>query len=171
MVAEKVYVRTDEHGSMRVAASRISLDSVVIGFQQGEAPETIQRNFPTLTLEEVYGAITYYLAHREEVDAYLLRQEDLWDRLAAEHAHNPTPAMQRLHATIKRLEDIGALTGAEYAAALSQMKSDLAARVAAGEITAEQADSMLRLQEYTHLTRASGGYRAGATPRAAEHQP
>jgi hypothetical protein len=27
--------------------------------------------FPTLTLEQVYGAITYYLAHRAEIDRYL----------------------------------------------------------------------------------------------------
>ena len=35
------------------------------------SPDTIAENFPVLTLEEVYGAIAFYLANREEVDAYL----------------------------------------------------------------------------------------------------
>ena len=59
-------------GGYWVAGSRISLDSVVYAFLEGLAPETIVAEcFPVLTLEQVYGAITYYLAHRAEVDAYL----------------------------------------------------------------------------------------------------
>ena len=46
----------------------VSLDSVVIGFQQGYSPETVQQLYPALTLEEVYVAIAYYLADRIEVD-------------------------------------------------------------------------------------------------------
>jgi hypothetical protein len=34
-------------------------------------PESIQRSFPLLTLEEVYGAITFYLANEAEIDEYL----------------------------------------------------------------------------------------------------
>ena len=55
----------------RVAGTRISLDSVVIGFRQGESAEEIQRNFPALSLEQVYGTIAYYLGHRQEVEEYL----------------------------------------------------------------------------------------------------
>jgi hypothetical protein len=44
----------------------------VYRFLEGLSPESIQTDcFPTLTLEQVYGAITYYLRHRDEVDAYL----------------------------------------------------------------------------------------------------
>lgn len=59
-----------------VADSRISLDSVVGCFLEGLAPETIVAEcFPTLTLEQVYGSITFYLAHRSEIDAYLSSSE------------------------------------------------------------------------------------------------
>ena len=63
-------------GGYWVAGSRVSLDSVVYAFLDGLAPETILAEcFPVLTLEQVYGAITYYLAHRAEVDAYLKASE------------------------------------------------------------------------------------------------
>jgi len=52
----------------------------VIAFQQGHSAETIQQLYPALSLEEVYGAIAFYLANRDEVDQYLERQEQLWDR-------------------------------------------------------------------------------------------
>ena len=58
-------------GGYWIKESRISLDSLVYAFQRGASPESIQQSFPLLTLEEVYGAITYYLAHQAEIDAYL----------------------------------------------------------------------------------------------------
>jgi uncharacterized protein (DUF433 family) len=60
-----------------VARSRVSLDSVVHAFLSGESAESIAQAFPLLSLEQVYGAITYYLAHRDDVDRYLAaRQHD-----------------------------------------------------------------------------------------------
>ncbi len=59
----------------RVAGTRISLDSVVINWLNGETPESIVENFDTLTLESVYGALAYYLANREEIDQYLKQVE------------------------------------------------------------------------------------------------
>jgi len=56
------------NGGYYVAGKRVSLDSLVAGFNGGESAETIQQHFPALTLEEVYGAITFYLANQGEVD-------------------------------------------------------------------------------------------------------
>ena len=58
-------------GGYWVAGTRVSLDSIVYDFLDGMSPDSIAENFPVLTLEEVYGAIVFYLANREEVDAYL----------------------------------------------------------------------------------------------------
>ena len=58
-------------GGYWVADTRVSLDSVVYRFLEGLSPESIVDSFETLTLEQVYGAIAYYLANRAEVDAYL----------------------------------------------------------------------------------------------------
>jgi uncharacterized protein (DUF433 family) len=59
-----------------LTGTRISLESVIFPFLEGLSPETIAAEcFPTLTLEQVYGAITYYLSHRAEIDAYLRQAE------------------------------------------------------------------------------------------------
>jgi uncharacterized protein (DUF433 family) len=79
MNEESRYVRVDEHGVMRIGNSRVMLDSIVAGFAQGHSPETLQQQYPALSLEEVYGAITYDLAHTDEVHAYLKRQDELWE--------------------------------------------------------------------------------------------
>lgn len=58
-----------------IEGTRISLDSVVYAFWNGESPESIAQNFPLLSLEQVYAAIAFYLANRELIDAYLKEGE------------------------------------------------------------------------------------------------
>ena len=94
----KVYVRVDESGVMRVGASRVMLDSIVASFEQGHSAETIQQQYPSLSLEEVYGAIAWYLAHADEVAQYLQRQQAVWDQWRAKAAEQPSPVIQRLRA-------------------------------------------------------------------------
>lgn len=67
-----------------VAGTRVSLDSVIHAFRSGDSPESIAQSFPVLSLEQVYGAITFYLAHREEVDASLARAEQEYAKLLDE---------------------------------------------------------------------------------------
>ena len=68
---EKQYIEKRNEGYW-VAGTRVSLDSVILAFLDGLSPETIVSEcFPVLTLEQVYGAITYYLSRRDEMDAYL----------------------------------------------------------------------------------------------------
>jgi len=71
---EKQYVESVED-IYRLTGTRISLDSIVYAFWRGQTPEGIAQAFPALTLEQVYGALAFYLAHRAEVDAYLERAE------------------------------------------------------------------------------------------------
>ena len=70
----KEYVeQVDE--AYRVAGTRVSLDSIVYCFWNGDSPETIVQSFPVLTLEQVYGAIAYYLDHQDEIDEYIKQGE------------------------------------------------------------------------------------------------
>jgi hypothetical protein len=48
----------------------------VYAFVEGQTAESIAQSFPLLSLEQVYGAIAFYLANRDEVDAYLARTRD-----------------------------------------------------------------------------------------------
>ena len=78
---EKRYVEQRDEGYW-VAGTRVSLDSIVFAFLDGLSPETIVTEcFPVLTLEQVYGAITYYLAHRAEIDRYLQQADAEFDAL------------------------------------------------------------------------------------------
>ncbi len=96
MPAERSYVRTDERGVMRVGSTRVMLDSIVAAFQQGHSPETIQQQYPALTLEEVYGAVAHYLAHHDEVHAYLARQGEVWREWRERAAGQASSVLQRL---------------------------------------------------------------------------
>jgi uncharacterized protein (DUF433 family) len=66
----KEYVSHSD-GVYRISETRVSLDSVVYAWRDGLTPESIRANFPVLTLEEVYGAITFYLANQPAIDVYL----------------------------------------------------------------------------------------------------
>jgi hypothetical protein len=98
MQEAKTYVRVDEHEVLRVGNSDVMLDSIIASFQQGASAETIQQQYPALSLEEVYGAIAWCLANAEEVAKYLERQAAVWDRERAKAVTRPSPVLQRLRA-------------------------------------------------------------------------
>lgn len=64
------------NGGFYVAGTRVSLDSIVYSFKAGDSPETIRQNFSSLSLEQVYGAIAFYLAHEGDVDANIREGEE-----------------------------------------------------------------------------------------------
>jgi uncharacterized protein (DUF433 family) len=63
------------NGGFYIAGTRVSLDSIVYSFKAGDSPETIRQSFFSLTLEQVYGAIAFYLAHEQEVAANIREGE------------------------------------------------------------------------------------------------
>jgi uncharacterized protein (DUF433 family) len=99
------YIEQRDNGYW-VRGTRVSLDSIVYRFLEGLSAESIRADcFPVLTLEQVYGAIAYYLRHGAEVDAYLqeadTEYESFRERLRAEYpeAHRRLDAiLQDAHA-------------------------------------------------------------------------
>ena len=75
----KEYIETRDN-SYFIKNSRVSLDSVIYAFLNGVSPEGIAESFPVLTLEQIYGAITYYLAHKTQIDNYLQEGELLFQK-------------------------------------------------------------------------------------------
>ena len=86
------------NGGFYVAGTRVSLDSIVYSFKAGDSPETIRQNFSSLSLEQVYGAIAFYLAHEQEVDANI-RQAEEEVRRAVPHLSQSRP---ELYARLER---------------------------------------------------------------------
>jgi uncharacterized protein (DUF433 family) len=76
----KEYVEQRDSGYW-IKGGRVSLDSIVFAFLRGASPESIAHSFPLISLEEVYGAIAFYLAHQAEIDAYLQQQEAEFEAL------------------------------------------------------------------------------------------
>jgi hypothetical protein len=62
----------------------------------GESAEAIQQSRAVLKLEEVYGAITYYVANQKEIDGYLAEGEVEYARLAAEARRKDPELYERL---------------------------------------------------------------------------
>jgi len=91
----KEYVQSVE-GAYRVAGTRVSLDSIVYCYREGLSPEGIAESFPALTLEQVYGAIAFYLANQKMVDEYLLDGENLSHELQAESRRQNADLITRL---------------------------------------------------------------------------
>src|SRR5262245_35081285 len=67
---ESPYI-SQEDGALRIAGTRVGLSSVVAGFREGESPEKIAQEFPTVTLAQAYGAIAYYLENKKLVDDFI----------------------------------------------------------------------------------------------------
>ena len=78
-MSQKDYVEHRD-GGYWVAGSRVSLDSIVYAFLNGQTAESIARSFDVLRLEQVYGAILFYLANRSEMDAYLEQGREEFER-------------------------------------------------------------------------------------------
>jgi uncharacterized protein (DUF433 family) len=73
----------------RIGGTRVSLDSVVYAYRRGASPESIQRSFPSITLEQIHGALAFYLSHQAEIDKYLVAGEEEFEKLrqASREAH------------------------------------------------------------------------------------
>lgn len=78
-----------EDGSIRIGSSRVTLDSIVHEFTQGSTAEQIQDDFPSLSLREIYGAISYFLEHEDRVSEYLQRREEEAQKIRAEIEDRP----------------------------------------------------------------------------------
>jgi len=98
----------ERDGGYYIAGTRISLDSIVHAFQDGESPEGILRSFPMAgPLVRIYGAITFYLENKEKVEEYLSVQQQRWDALRRGRPKSDDPLTKRLReakdqASIKR---------------------------------------------------------------------
>jgi uncharacterized protein (DUF433 family) len=91
---EKLYVEKRD-GGYWIIGTRVSLDSIVLEFLRGLSAETIAGEcFPTLTLEQVYGTIAFYLANRREIDAYLKQANAEFEALRRA-AHDSDPEFSR----------------------------------------------------------------------------
>ena len=78
-------------GQMLIRGTRVDITTVLDAYRDGLSPEEIAYNYPTLTLEQVYASLTYYLAHKVALDAAT-------SRAAPEEPAPDAPVVARLRA-------------------------------------------------------------------------
>lgn len=103
------FVAPDE---IRIKGTRIGIETIVEDYLEDASPEEIAARYRTLSLEQVYAAITYYMHTRVEMDAYL----DAWRRDSElaylEYTRHPSPPTRRLRQIKERRADYGQEAGA-----------------------------------------------------------
>lgn len=94
---------------IRIKGHRISIEHVVEPFNAGVPPATIATQYyPSLTLEEIYAAITYYLHNQKAVDDYIRHGEAIAEKYYQEYLQRePDAVTLRLRAAkAQKLEEI-----------------------------------------------------------------
>lgn len=82
---------------IRIKQTRIGIESVLYEYiYRNKTAEQIAERFRTLTLEQIYAAILYYLHNREKVEAYLLDWLNFSQEVREKQAKNPPPVVLRL---------------------------------------------------------------------------
>jgi uncharacterized protein (DUF433 family) len=90
------YVFQTPEGGWRIAESRVSLDSLVDAYWEGQSPEAIAEDFRSLSLEQIHGAIAFYLRNRKTIDVYLAGQEGRWEQLRQDSEAKHSPLLRRI---------------------------------------------------------------------------
>ena len=93
------YVEQTIDGGWRLTDSRVSLDSVIHAYWDGRSPEAIAEDFPSLSAEQVYGAIAYYLRHRAEIDRHLENQSERWRQLQRDSQTQHGPLLDHIQSS------------------------------------------------------------------------
>lgn len=96
--AQPIPLAVGTDGVIRVAGSRVPLDTVVHAFHQGATAEEIAQQFPSIGLPDIYAVLAYYLSHRQDVTAYLERRATDAARVRAQNEalHSPVGLRERL---------------------------------------------------------------------------
>jgi uncharacterized protein (DUF433 family) len=71
---DPVPLAADATGTIRVANTRVTLETLLEHFRAGATPEDLTERFPVLSAADVYAVLAYYLGHQDEVESYLVEQ-------------------------------------------------------------------------------------------------
>jgi uncharacterized protein (DUF433 family) len=93
----------ERNGGLYMAGSRVSLDSVVIRFQEGASPERIVQSFPTLKLSQVYGAVAYYLENQQLVNEFIAEGQREIERMVPPLSQSNPELFARLEAAREKM--------------------------------------------------------------------
>ena len=79
----------DMDGTIRVSGSRVTFDTLIPAFKQGNTAEEIQESFPSVSLPQIYSVIAWYLNHQVEAEEYLSQRTAEAQKLRQDIESNP----------------------------------------------------------------------------------
>ncbi len=91
---------------IRIKGTRIGIETVLDDYLGGASPEEIAARYRTLTLEQIYATITYYLYKQEEIDEYLERWRTYTEAAWQEQQRNPPQFVRELRERIQRKREV-----------------------------------------------------------------
>ncbi|MBZ0287181.1 MAG: DUF433 domain-containing protein [Anaerolineae bacterium] len=77
-------LRFTKDGVVMVGKTRVPLETVIYMFREGASAEQVVESFDVLALADVYAVFSYYLNHRDDVDAYMRASEADAERVRRE---------------------------------------------------------------------------------------
>jgi len=81
---------------IRISGTRIGIESILYEYiYRAKTPEEIAEQFHTVTLEQVYATILYYLHNKDEISTYIADWLEFSRQQREQQQQNPSPA--RLH--------------------------------------------------------------------------
>ena len=93
--------------AIRIKGTRVGIEIIIEQFHNGADPREIQRQYPNLSLEQIYATITYYLLNKEKTDAFIAEGIKQAEAAYEEQLKNPSPGVKRLMKMKAELEALG----------------------------------------------------------------
>lgn len=82
---------------IRINGTRIGIETILYEYiYRARTPEEIAQIYTSLTLEQVYATILYYLHNSEAVSNYISDWLESGHRMREEQRRNPSPVVQKL---------------------------------------------------------------------------
>lgn len=82
---------------IRLKGTRIGIETILYDFiHRQRTPETIAQTYPTLTLEQVYATVLYYLHNKEAISKYMADWLEWGREMRRQQNMNPSSESQRL---------------------------------------------------------------------------
>ena len=82
---------------IRLKGTRIGIETILYEYiDRGRTPEEIAQTYPSLTLEQVYATILYYLQNKETISNYLKNWIEHGHKMREQQRLNPPPVSEKL---------------------------------------------------------------------------
>ena len=78
-------------GRLRIDGTRITVHRVATLYKQGQNAEDIAQTYPHLSLGQIYAALAYYHANRDEIESALATADAQYDDLRRHQAAGQPP--------------------------------------------------------------------------------